>query len=513
MSSLKLVKTKLFSRQIREKFVPNKGKRALDLKHEIVRNESKNFLDNIGDFFNASGLTNFLSGALNILGFAGGGLVSGIFNWLRDRTEQIKAFNWNASDKELMGLMESQNVRIASTWGSALGSSFGWLAGIGVGYGIRFLCPVIGGAALAKTVATRVSAEAIEEVSRGIAGAVQQTVGALANNALISGYINYRKLLKSIPDNVLTSIYGKSTAGFIKNNWGSEGQPIVSFNSKMDEFVESIKNNKLRAFTEAFLEESYDSFTEAGVIVAYEIDAAYAQAKRAQENTQGKRRTVRLTPDRQRKGEQLILSAASNDLETETLSTLNNYRLIANRDVGQIVGMPAEDFVSAKPLRRQLTIIMKKGKQEPPWKVGGKQAGNVTITIPDAIIGLTWAKIKLAAQPYSWGKFRATANLDNGRQMAVYCSNRSEAERVIKRFLTLTTAKVLSLSVTEEVDKKNINLKKDPIQVYPAHATVLIRRDTTGEGRDFVDGSKMIQDSIRLDLWQKTEPKGIPPLK
>lgn len=512
MSNLKLFKTKLFSRQIREKFVPNKGKRSLDLKHEIVRTEQKNILDRIGDFFNNSGLTNFLSSALNILGFAAGGLASGIFNWLRDRTEQIKAFNWNASDKELEALMESQNVRIASTWGSALGSSFGWLAGIGVGYGISFLCPVIGGAALAKTVASRVGAEAIEEVSRGLAGAVQQTVGAIANSALISGYINYRKLLKSIPNNVLTSIYGASTAGFIKNNWGTQGAPIISFNSKMDEFVESIQNNKLRAFTEAFLEESYDSFLEAGAIVAYEIDAAYEQAKRAQENTQGKRRTVRLTPDRTKKGEQLILSAASSTLETETLSTLNNYRLIANRDVGQIVGMPAEDFVSAKPLRRQLTIIMK-GKKEPPWKVNGKQAKNVTVTIPDAIVGLTWAKIKLAAQPYTWGKFRATANLDNGRQMAIYASNRSEAEKVIKRFLTLTNAKILSLSVTEEVDKKNINLKKDPVQVFPAHATVLIRRDTTGEGRDFVDGSKMIQESIRIDLWQKTEPQGIPPLK
>lgn len=510
---LKLIKQLLGSRQVRQKFVPNKGKRSLDLKHEIVRQDGeKNILDKIGDFFNNSGLNGFLSGALNFLGFAGERLATGTFNWLRDRTEQVKAFNWNASDKELEGLMESQNVRIASVWGSALGSTFGWLAGIGVGYGISFLCPVIGGAALARTVAAKVGSEALEEVSRGLLGAITQTAGAFANNFLISGYINYRKLLKSIPDNVLTSIYGKSTAGFIKSTWGTEGQPIVSFNSKMDELVESIKNDKLRAFTEAFLEESYDSFLEAGVIVAYEIDAAYEQAKRAQENTQGKRRTVRLTPDKKRKEEQLLLSAASNDLETETLSTLNNYRLIANRDVGQIIGMPAEDFVSAKPLRRQLTIVMR-SKKEPPYKTGGKASKTVTITIPDAIVGLSWKRIKLATQPYSWGKFRATANLDNGRQMAIYASNRSEAEKVMKRFLLLTTAKVLTLSVTEEVDKKNIRLKKDPTQLFPAYATMLIRKDTTGEGRDFIDGSKMVKDSFRVDLWTKEEPKGTPPFR
>lgn len=114
MSALKIVKQTLSSRKIRQKLNPNKGKRSLDLKHAITRPDQKNVLDKIGDFFNNSGLTGFLSGTLNILGFAGGGLVTGIFSWLRDRTEQIKAFNWNASDKELEGLMESQNVRIAA---------------------------------------------------------------------------------------------------------------------------------------------------------------------------------------------------------------------------------------------------------------------------------------------------------------------------------------------------------------------------------------------------------------
>lgn len=512
MSALKIIKQTLSSRQIRSKLNPNQGKRSLDLKHAITRPDEKNVLDRIGDFFNNSGLTGFLSGALNMLGWAGGGLVTGIFSWLRDRTEQIKAFNWNASDKELEGLMESQNVRIASAWGSALGSSFGWLAGVGIGYGISFLCPVIGGAALAKTVATNVGTEAIGEVTRGISGAISQTVGALANNALISGYINYRKLLKSLPSNVLNSIYGTSTAGFIKTHWGNDGQPTISFNSKMEEFVESIKDNKLRAFTEAFLEESWDSFAEAGMIVAYEIDAAYAQAKRAQETTTGKKRTVRLTPDK-RRNETLVLSAAETNLEVSVLESLNNYRLISNRDVGQIVGMPAEDYLSAKPLRRQLTIVFKT-KKEPPWKMpDGKQAKQREVTIPDADLGLTWAKIKLAAKPYTWGKFRATAHLDNGRQMAVYGSSKSEAEKTLRRLAELSTAKILALNVTEEVEKRNLNLKKQAMQVYPAYATLLVRRPTTGEGRNFTDGTKLEEDRIRLDLWPNEAPKGTPPLK
>jgi hypothetical protein len=436
----------------------------------------------------------------------------GTYSWLVGRAEQLKSFNWNASEKELENMMESQNVRIATAWGTALGSTVGWLAGIAVGYGISFLCPVIGGGSLAKTVASAVSTEALGEVTRGLGAAVLQTLGAIGNNLAISGYINYRKLLKSIPNNVLEGIYGKSTAGFIKNNWGNEGQPSISFNSSMDEFVESIQDKKLRAFVDSFLQESWDSFTESGFIIAQEIDTAYAQAKRANEQSEGKRRTVRLTPDKRRKGEQLILTAGENDLESSTLETLNNYRLIANRDVGQIVGQPAEDFVSAKPLRRQLTLVFK-GKKEPPWRNGTKRAKEISVTIPDVVVGLTWQKIKLAAKPFMWGKFRATAHLDNGRQMVVYGSSKSTAEKTLKRLILLSTAKILSLNVTEEVDKKNIAMRKEPTQVYPAYATMLVRRPTTGEGRDFLDGSKMLEDSIRIDLWMDQEPKGIPPLK
>jgi hypothetical protein len=174
--------------------------------------------------------------------------------------------------------------------------------------------------------------------------------------------------------------------------------------------------------------------------------------------------------------------------------------------------MPAEDFVSAKPLRRQLTLVFK-GKKEPPWRNGNKRAKEITVTIPDVVQGLTWQKIKLAAKPYIWGKFRATAHLDNGRQMVVYGSTKSIAEKTLKNLALLSTAKILSLNVTEEVDKKNIAMKKEPVQVYPAHATMLIRRPTTGEGREFLDGSKMLEDSIRIDLWPNEEPKGIPPLK
>lgn len=489
--ALKMVKTLLASRAIRQKAGNLKGKiRYMDVKHPITREgEKKNWLDNLGDGFNA--LTGFITGN----GWWGRlfvNTVTGVFNWGMQQLTKLVTFDFNQSDKQLLSLMNAQGNRLAALWGGLAGQALGWTVSIAVGYGVALVIPVIGGATLAKAVTAGAKLEAGKDVGSGFVNTIVQTLTSLGEFALVGSYFLARSALNR----------GKEWEG---------GNGVWSMSALFENAVNLIPLEWVRTFINSAVDSATDSFWEGGIIIAQELDNAFEKAKADREAQRGKRRTVKLKPDR-RTAETLILKGDQLDLEEDILATMNNYRLIANRDVGQIVGIPAEDFVSAKPLRRSLTIIMK-AKKEPPWKVNGKQAKNVTVTIPDAIVGLTWAKIKLAAQPYSWGKFRATANLDNGRQMAIYASNRSEAEKVIKRFLTLTTAKVLSLSVTEEVDKKNINLKKQPVQVYPAHATVLIRRNTTGEGRDFIDGSKMVQESVRIDLWQKTEPKGIPPLK
>ena len=45
-------------------------------------------------------------------------------------------------------------------------------------------------------------------------------------------------------------------------------------------------------------EEFVDSFIEAGFIIAYELDNAISQAKKAQNQILGKERTIILEPDR-----------------------------------------------------------------------------------------------------------------------------------------------------------------------------------------------------------------------
>lgn len=491
MTKLKLVKELLTSRKIREKVGNLKGKiRYLDLRNPIIRSEKTNQLEKLINGFN--GFVGFISGGLFKGLDLGAGLVVKAIGWLQTASTRISTFNWNASDKELEALIKSEQTRSFSAIGAFLGRLFGSVVTLGLGYGISLIIPVVGGKALAARVAEKVISEGGGEVVQSFSSAISQTFGSLGNQALISSYINLRKLING----------GKAT----------EGGVDMSFSAKFERKLEGVKDQNWRALFESASDEFIDAFWENGMIIAQEIDVAYAQSKLANESAKGKKRTIRLKPNKNL-SEELVITGTQTEVETETLSALNSYRLIANRDVGQIVGMPAEDFVSAKPLRRQLVIIFRE-KKEPPWKMpNGKIAKTFEVTIPDADVGLTWSKIKLAAKPYTWGKFRATAHLDNGRQMAVYGSTKSEAEKTLRRLVLLSTAKILALNVTEEVEKKNINLKKLPKTVYPAYATLLVRRPTTGEGRNFTDGTKLDEDRIRIDLWPSEAPKGIPPLK
>jgi hypothetical protein len=456
-----------------------------------------------------SGLVGFvLGGALNAIGFS----ASKVFGWLLGGAIHLAAFNWNATDKEFSQMIESQEIALASLWGGVVGAGIGWLVGIGIGYGISFLCPVIGGAALARAVATKAGKEAIEEMKIRVKTAVDQTAQIYARNSLVSGYVQVRSLLKKAPTELLEGVFGKNNAQFIKNFWGNEGGADMSFNTRVDNFIEKIDNKKLQAFLESLVDEVWDSFTEAGFVVAQELDNAYAQHKQANKMLLGEERTVEITLDTQAPDEKLRLTKIPQTLITPILQqTINQHRLLYNRDVGQIMGMPEQSMGRASFQLRQLVVVFR-SRPHPPWvELTGKRCRQASYAIPDVKTGLNWREIKAAADPYTWGKYRATANLDNRRQMAIYGASPAEAKRKLEELLRLSTAKILSLSVTEE-DTRPVKLKKDPIRMYPTYATLLNRRNSLdGQGRVRLDGRVMDEESIRIPLWPQQEPRGLPP--
>lgn len=451
-----------------------------------------------------------------LVGFVGG-LIKGIafsatkiWQWTVNAINVLKSFNWNATDTSLMQQMDGRNTALAGLWGGAIGQGFGWMVGIGVGYGISFLCPVIGGAALARTIAGKATKEAIEELLPYFRNVLMQTAGTVASNLLVSGFIQYRRLLKSAPRPLLDKIFGKDTAGFIKNVWGGEGGPDMSFNTQMDEAIESIDNKYVRAFLEEFFDEAWDGFSEAGFIIAHEIDEAYAQNRESQKKLLGPERTFEVTPDVQAPDEVIKMADIPQKLAIPIVQqSINTHRLLYNRDVGEIIGQPYGDWLKARPQMRQLTILFY-SRPNPPWRGrNGKYCKKANYTIPDVKRGLTWEEIKRAVPPFTWGKFRATANLDNQRQMAVYGATEAEAKKVLLKLAQLSDAKILTLSISEEEIRPQ-KLKKEPTMMFPAYGTFLARRNTLdGKGRTTIDSRTYDEEVIRFPLWGQKEPSGL----
>lgn len=429
--------------------------------------------------------------------------ITAIFNWLIQAANVIYRFNWNLSDADINRLVNQNFTAMSAVWGGVVGQSLGWFTGIAIGSGISYLLPVIGGATLARAVAGKASKEALTEIAYVLRGAVRQTASSLGANALLLGYMQIRRLIKRAPLDLLKSVFGDS-ADFIKNQWGNDGGPNMSLANQVDERIESIQNPMVRAFIENAYDEFWDGFLEAGFIIAAEFDTAYAQARTA--NQKDIKRKVFVSPDESVAGETFYLEGSESLVKEQTYQVLNAHRLIYNRDVGMIVGQPADDWYRAKPQRRKLTVIFK-DLALPPWrKPDGSRPREAQYSIPDPVYGLTWERLKLATRSYLWGPFRCTANLDNGRQMAVYGGTAQAAEAKLRELLSLSTANIVTMSITEEKDRHPA-VKKFPTQMYPAYATMLVKTPSVSlTGRSDLSGQRFDDDKLRAELWRAEPP-------
>ncbi len=409
--------------------------------------------------------------------------VSSIFGLVVNATQQLSQFNWAASDKQLQAAIRQRNIQLASIWGGAVGSGAGWLAGIGVGYGLTVLCPVIGSASLARLAAGETSLEALDELRGTTANALRTSAGVLGTNLLIGGYMKFRRALGIHP---------------------ADNAPSWTIAGQIDNKIESIQDPKIKAFVEEFADEFFDSFIESGYVFAYELDSQLSAARAAKEA--GIERQVELIPNKEARDEKLILVGTEPELKEQIRSTIIQHRLIENRDVGQIVGQPAEDWYRAQPRRRSLTIVFY-SKPKPPWHIAkSERPQEATYTIPDPKINLKWEQIKRAAKPFEWGRFRVTANLNTGRQMAVYGASAKAAEEKLKELLDLSTAEILTVATSEE-KVRNPKIKKESRRLYPAYGTLLVRKPSDNlNGRTDLEGRTWKENHTRFLLWPEKEP-------
>lgn len=408
----------------------------------------------------------------NLLGVASFSF-SGIWSWLVNAGQQLVNFDWNSSDAELRQLASSGYLASAATWGAFVGSGFGWLAGIGLGYGVSMLCPVIGSAALARYIAGQVALEAIEEVSQNLRVAVLQTMRAMTNQATLSLYINSRKFLKRNSDRLPPRLRE------VIDNWGSDNGPRVTISDTIEERIERLPL-PLQIFTEEAIDEFFDSFIEAGYIIAQELDTAMAASKAAKPDNP--ERGLILYPDRDNPNDKVVLSGNQEQLIPQIQGILANKRTLDGKDVGEIAAVPIHEVITPKTSRYTLTIHYSEYEM-PPLTRNGRRGKSVKMKTPDSSLGISFNQLKIAFKPFTWGGIRATAQLDNGRQLAVYGVSESECRDMLRSLSSFTSAEITRTVFTDVNSGQPVNQRKDPTRMYPYKATMFTRSLNQLNGR------------------------------
>jgi hypothetical protein len=210
-------------------------------------------------------------------------------------------------------------------------------------------------------------------------------------------------------------------------------------------------------------------------------------------------------------------------LENSVISEILGIReLIKNRDVGDIVASPLPEYVKANNFETKITIYMFPVKEPPFYKVGYIRP---YINIPDIKrSNINWKIIKNVVggvNGYSWGRFRATSNLSNGRQLAVYGGSEQTAIEKLEAILDLIEPKQLTQSVTEEKKKgerkDNKPLFKPTTRVYPGYFTVVSSKKVSDEfDREHLTTNEKIVKTLngsfkrhktqKIPLWTTEEP-------
>ncbi|WKT80721.1 hypothetical protein QYC27_10535 [Thermosynechococcus sp. PP45] len=477
------------------------------------------------------GSSNWLSNALSwALGQLGGFLVWGagalarafsfsltsLVSWVQAGTYFIWTFNWSMTDQEIAQQIESAKVGIASLLGGAAGELAGYLTCGATAGGLLYVF----NPQMAAYVLKELGEEGLEEFLGYIYSLASTTFQTSAYFAFVKLYQSNRALFhlwRDLAGTALDSVVpGQlSWTEYVKQRQADGG--YLSFAGFIEESVETL-NPVAAAFFEEFFEEVFEGCFEALYVVGGSAEAWIAE-QRVQQQIQAQQKVVQVIPNREIEKESVILAGDTQSLKPAITSVLATYQLVENRDVGAIVGQPVPDYLAANPQSLRIIIEMM-SVREPPWtdlQRGGRRAKRVTIAVPDLDrTKLDWEKIKFAVggeNGYLYGRFRATAFLSNGRQMAVYCASEEEAEQLMARLLTLSQAELLRLSITEEKREgelaKRPGLLKQVVRVYPAYFTILNRREyfAPREGETRQSLRQNYQDrKVRIPLYPKQKP-------
>ncbi|MEM7063811.1 MAG: hypothetical protein AAF572_11685 [Cyanobacteria bacterium P01_B01_bin.77] len=432
---------------------------------------------------------------------------SSLWNLFFQTTLQVFTFDWNRPDDQLDQQIKGQWNAYGAVLGSVAGSTIGYLA-----------CGVLPATSLfaidermAMYVAQQVGEEFLDEFIGQAAYAIRLGARNLVQQGAFEVYKNTRRWLKQDNNSMLNLIVGEDRAQEIKAKWGEQNAQPFTIYGAIDEQVDKIPSQFWRNFTEEMIDEVFDSCIEAGYVVAYSLDGWFAQQKMAQAEAE---RVVEVQPDKTNTREKIIIAGPESHVKAGVSQALVSHQFISHRDVGQIVGLPTDDYVREKDLTLRLKFQLYAFKTPPFYKPGTKHV-RVSITVPDIKrTALDWHQLRQALggnHGYLWGRYRAVGRIGKRESVTVYGATPSEAEERLRALMALSHSTIETVTVTEELKAdarlSNPRLQKDTTRVYPGHVTIINRNRAIAadQGRVSVEGS-FLDKTARFELWRETPP-------
>ena len=484
MSVIAITRTALKSQVVRE-FI---GDRVIDVFASITATESES---------DGGAISQILGVGKRLIGFVSK-VIFGVAKWLLRNlwdiiltlSFEIAYFDWNQTDAAIESQIRANNLQIVGQLGELFGVGSVWIASIAIAGFATIKWPVLAG-----KVFLDLAQEGGEEVRAELRSFLSQARNSLARNVVLSSLLTARRL----------RIFGLEPIENQREPWRIAGA--------IEEKIESIDNDYIRTFVENAVEGAVDALIEVGYIVTYSIEDFYRSQKLAQEQYLGPQRGVVLTPDDRLPNANIVLTGTQELAKQNIEQALTLSRGVYDRDIGQVVGMPILDYLRGGVQQRKLTIVWK-SVERPPWTPapGANGVKEVSYTIPEVEVGLTWQEIKTAAKSWVWGRCRCTANLEGGRQMSVYGATEQEAEDKLRELHLLCTKPILTISVSREGDR-HLNLKKEAVRMYPAYATLVVRRATNEtNGIKDLSGQPYTTETTRIELWTNSEPFDFVPI-
>lgn len=434
-----------------------------------------------------------------------------VFGKMVQFQQQLSTFDWNQTDEELRARYKQMELQMASAMGGLVGRSIGSAVAIGLGGAAGLVVPKISSGQLAKRLVEAASEEARDEIV-GEVSAVMTQVKNMAFSALaIETYINFRNALKKAPDSLLLAIYPPATVDFIKNTWGNkEAQPLV-LQEALEEKIESITNPRIRAFVEEMVEEFFESIIETGYIIASELDSALREFQL--DRVQNTERIITLqTIADEPNSERFVIDADNyEEAEDEIRNTIQQWRIMQNRSVGQIITRDVE-ILESHPQLRRLEIIFKSRPYPPFINSDGTQSQIAVLTIPNFKDAITWSALRRdlkysKTEPcYYWGDHGAALRFTDKRKIQIkYDRTRMTKESisaVLKSFAELSKGEIKTISASEIIEQPR-QLRDDGIGMYPVSCKI-INRNLTNLNQS--EANRLPTTSYEFDLWTDNEP-------